>query len=612
MSIKRMYSNLSIKYKLLIFVYIVISLISLVFGSYFYTTSKKQVLQKVSTANSEVMKQISSNIEFIQKSIDELSTYISISRNVQSMFSDESSNYTNMSSGNLQNVDSLNFILNAIVSKNYITGIILYNRHGKPIYFEFTDGSSGVPSIEKSKDYDVYNKMLESNGKPVWFSLSRRSDFLIRNNVTPKLGIGRVVKNVYNTEVIGSIFIFIDQKYIENIYKSYIKTAKDSIFITDANNEIVSSSGVLPSAEEINTIIRLINNKPSDGEYLTEKISGENMLITYSPINFTGWKTYYFTPTNTMVNQINSVKFLTLLIIFSCIIISFPLLIFITSYFTKPLKNLLASMERFEKGNFDEKVSFNRNDEIGMLGEGYNRMIQNIKDLINKTYVLQIKEREAELNALQAQINPHFLYNTLNSIFWKAQKNKQLEIAEMTMLLSQMFRLNLNRGKDWIVIEKEIELISCYLKLQKMRYNDRLQFTINIDEEMLNYLMPKFIIQPFVENAVLHGIDDRTNGIEVIITGTLSDSAITFIIEDNGLGMSEETVDKLNSLNFEAIQHSKEGSGYAIKNIIEKLELIFDDKYKLFFTSELGKGTKVQITIPIIGGSENDQIANNR
>jgi two-component system sensor histidine kinase YesM len=582
----------------------------MIFGAYFYLISEKQVLQKVSSANSEVIKQISNNIEFVQKNTDELSTYISISKNIQTMFMSETdSSYMSLTSSNPINNDSLNFILNAIVSKVYVNGIVIYNKYGSPIYFEFTDGSSGVPNIQNQEDYPIYDKMFKNNGQPVWFTVNKRSDYLIRNNVTPKIGIGRVVKNVYNTEIIGSIFIFIDQKYIENIYKSYIKSDKDSLFITDSSNEIVSSSGERPSTAEINSIVSLINNK--DEDYITEKIFGENMLLTFAPIESTGWKTFYFTPINSMISQINSVKMLTLFIILACIIISFPLLNLITSYFTKPIKKLLSSMERFEKGNFDEKVSFNSNDEIGMLGEGYNRMIQNIKDLINKTYILQIKEKEAELNALQAQINPHFLYNTLNSIFWKAQKNKQLEIAEMTMLLSQMFRLNLNRGEDWIIVEREIELVSCYLKLQKMRYNDRLQFTINIDEKILNILMPRFILQPFVENAVLHGIDDRTEGIEVIITGTLTEDTITFIVEDNGLGMRKETVDMLNSLDFDSIQHSSESSGYAIKNIIEKLELIYDDKYTLFFTSEFGNGTEVRISIPVTGGHKNDKTISN-
>jgi Predicted signal transduction protein with a C-terminal ATPase domain len=556
------------------------------------------VLQKVSSADSEVIKQISSNIEFLQRDIDELSTYICISKDIQSMFVTENHTYTNLSENDIKSQDSLKFILNAISYKTYIDGIIIYDKNGKPIYSEFTDGSSGIPTISNPSQYEIYNKMYKNNGLPIWFSINNRSDYLINNNITPKLAIGRVVKNVYNTDIMGSIFIFIDKKYIQNIYKDNIKTNKDGIFITDNNKNVVSYAGSMPSSADIKTVENLIGSKNNSTGYITYRFNGEDMLVTSSVISLTGWKLYYFTPTNTMTNQINSIKFITLLIILSCIVFSFPFMNLISSYFTKPLKTLLASMKRFEKGNFEEKVVVIANDEIGLLSEGYNKMIKNIKELIEKTYVLQLKEKEAELNALQAQINPHFLYNTLNSIFWKAQKNKQDEIAEMTMLLSKMFRLTLNKGNDWIVIEKEAELINCYLKLQKMRFNERLNYSVDISEEMLNLFIPRFIIQPFVENAVLHGIDDSSTGVNVIVIGRYVKNVLTFTIEDNGIGMNKETVDKLNSLNYQSISYKEESSGYAIRNITEKLHLIYDNNYNVIFTSELGKGTKVKITIP--------------
>lgn len=600
MNFKRLYLNLSIKYKLLIYFYIIILIISLAFGFYSYTISANQVRERVSAANSDIVKQISNNITFLQKDTVDVSTYISISSGIQEVLAQDDKDSVPLPEKQIQNLSSFDFILNAIVSKDYISGMILYSNSGRPVYNEFTDGSNGINHLSALIKSGIYNKINEYDGKPYWFSIDKNDSLIFQNNANPKIAMGRVIKNLYNAEKVGYIILFINKKTIEDIYINNIHSPNESFFIINENHKLISNNGTKISDMDVKAIDSIVEKNLLNTDYFPYRIHNENILITYSPIVSADWRIFYSVPMKNLVDKITSIKFFTILIIISAIIFTFPLILLISTYFTAPIKKLLTSMKRFERGNFDERVSFKYNDEIGILGTGYNKMVESINKLINTTYKLEIREKEAELSALQAQINPHFLYNTLNTIYYKAQKTKQYEIGDMIFQLSQFSRLALNSGRNWTTIDKEKELIYCYLSLQTMRFKDRIKFNLEIEDNLLNYYMPKLILQPFVENAVIHGISDRTEGGSITITGKLIDNNILFTIEDTGLGMSDELVNILNSANINTKEYSSTKGGYAVKNVTERLKLTFKDDYSILFKSVLGKGTSVELLIPLV------------
>lgn len=598
MNIRKIYLNLSIKYKLLLFFYIVILIISITYGFFSYTISVKQVKDKISTANTEVVNQISSNIAFLQNDTIDLSTFIGINNGIQTVLDGSYNDSIPLPKKQLQNLQSMEFILSAIVTKDYLSGVILYDKNGRPIYNEFTDGSSGINYLSSSSSLDIFKKMNALDGRPLWFSIMS-NETLLQNNSYSKIAMGRVVKNVDNNDKIGYIVLFINKYTIQDIYRKNLHSSDESFFILDNSGKLISNSGKQLDPLGLKQINQLTHESSGVRSYFSTKIDNENMLVTYAPIVPAGWKIYYSVPLKNMIDQISSIKRFTIMMIFWAVIFTFPFILMISTYFTAPLKKLLKSMKKFEKGDFEEKVDFKYSDEIGMLGSGYNKMVSNIKELIDNTYKLQIKEKEAELRALQAQINPHFLYNTLNTIYWKAVKTEQHEISEMTLLLSQLFRLTLNMGKDWVTLGDEKELIYCYLSLQTIRFKDRLKFTLDIDDSLLKYMIPKLILQPFVENAVIHGIGDRTEGGTIIVSARLTNNKLRFLIEDNGLGMNSEMVKALNSSDFVTYDNKSERGGYAIGNVIERLRLTYNENYSLKFLSKLGEGTCIEIQIPL-------------
>lgn len=614
MNIKMTYLNLSIKYKILIFFYCIVILVSIILGLYSYFTSERYVVNRVSAANLEVIRQVNSSINFLQKDINDISTYLCLDLGIQAMLM---KNYVGKDYNNPENLsenevfsinNTLNYIMNIVSSKSYISFIAMYGEHGFPPYSICTDSSGGVSSFDTIKGTGLYYKAHELNGTPLWFYMPAGKHEFIQNNMSPKVAMCRTLKNVYGDySEIGFLVIGINEAAVHDMLSAGLLRGQESIAVVDDRGKVISMEGPDFYSKHSDSQLFIRESDKNAKGWLIDRISGKSMLVSYSRIEGTDWKTFYISPMDNLTNEINSIKVFTLVIILACLLFSLPLMLVVSNLLTAPIKQLLKSMKKFQDGNFDEKVNFKYGDEIGMLGTGYNKMVANIKELIDRVYGLQIheqelliKEREAELNALQAQINPHFLYNTLDTIFWKAyggNENEQ-EISSMVFSLSKMFRLSLNRGKGFTSVKNEKELVEHYLLLQKMRFKDSLNYEINIDENILHYMVPKLILQPFVENAILHGLEGKENGGTVTVSGTMKDNKIRFMIKDDGVGMDEETIQSL--LNTGNFNDAPASGGYAVGNVNERLKLIFNDSYSLKYTSSPGNGTEVEILIPAV------------
>lgn len=274
-----------------------------------------------------------------------------------------------------------------------------------------------------------------------------------------------------------------------------------------------------------------------------------------------------------------------------------PLLVIISNVVTKPLLRLREAIVEVSTGDFDHQVEITTQDEIGEVAQCFNRMVNSIRELIEKNYVITLQEKESELAALQAQINPHFLYNTLDSLYWQAIEADNEDLAESILALSQLFRLVLNQGQSEVSVSHEIELVSRYLQIQKMRFTKRLEYTIDIDPEISHAKIPKLILQPFVENAIVHGFENLDVVCSLSVSGTHEDGRIRFEIRDTGVGMRQ---DQINALwEEEPNQYRKQRIGrYAIKNIRERLQRRYQGDFTLEIQSEIGKGTVVILTIP--------------
>lgn len=234
-------------------------------------------------------------------------------------------------------------------------------------------------------------------------------------------------------------------------------------------------------------------------------------------------------------------------------------------------------------------------DEIGYLHKRFNSMIRNIEQLIDENYKKQIVIKDTEYRALQAQINPHFLYNTLNSINWMARMRSDEVISTMVESLSQLLRGAMDNKRTMVTVREEIELINSYMYIQKVRYGKRIDFRVDIPSDALDSQIPKFALQPIVENAVYHAVDQMAGVCHITIHSetTGNGEELVFVVSDDGPGVDKIYLESLRSLDYEA-----KGTGIGLRNIHERLQLAFGEGYGIGIESEISKGTSVRITIP--------------
>ncbi len=271
----------------------------------------------------------------------------------------------------------------------------------------------------------------------------------------------------------------------------------------------------------------------------------------------------------------------------------------ISGSITKPIRELHKTTALIAKGNFDVRVEQNSVDEIAGLSRSFNTMIVKIKELIERNKKEQENLKKSELKVMQAQINPHFLYNTLDTIVWMAEANNMKQVIEIVRALSNFFRITLSRGKDWISVQDEVEHAKSYLIIQKIRYRDILNFSFDIGEEMFSHAILKLTLQPIIENALYHGIKNKRSGGILQVKGYKDEDRLIFEVMDDGMGMTKERLSEIQTeLNVDSIEPVQKESGFGLNNVHSRIKLYYGKQYGISIESKYKEGTKVTICIP--------------
>jgi two-component system sensor histidine kinase YesM len=333
--------------------------------------------------------------------------------------------------------------------------------------------------------------------------------------------------------------------------------------------------------------------KFSYGKYM-DVSEGESRLNVVRTVNNIGWKIIGVSYLDEMITTRKEIS--TFMIWLLVIVLIFILLIssFMSARISKPIKRLKKSMEMVEKGHFDTYIHVRGADEVEQLSRRFNLMVSRVRELMDQNIHEQETKRKNELEVLQSQINPHFLYNTLNSVVRMVGNGRNEEVITTITSLSKFFRISLSKGKNIITIGEEIEHIRNYLIIQKMRYKDKFNYDIQVEEEVLPYKTVKLILQPFVENALYHGIEYMVDEGLIHISVRKINDKILFQIQDNGVGMSDETLKNILSGHVK----SEKGSGVGLRNVHERIQLYFGSEYGVKVESEIEEGTTVKIWIP--------------
>lgn len=304
-------------------------------------------------------------------------------------------------------------------------------------------------------------------------------------------------------------------------------------------------------------------------------------------------------PVETILQNNKYIVVMTFLMLAVSIVFCCVLTLFTTRKVSKPIRDIVHTMEKVEKGEMEARVEVPEgNDEIAYMSRRFNEMVENLNDLYKKNMEKQDRLRLAEIKSLQAQINPHFLYNTLDSIKWLAKLNGVDAISVMVSKLGNLLKNTINSDGDLVTIEESMYLIDSYLSIQKIRFDDKFDVFVDIDDTLMQCLVPKLVIQPIVENAIVHGIENKIGKCNVRITGKREGDRIVIEVEDDGIGMSAETLEKLR----DSVVAGSSGESIGLSNIHNRIKLYYGEKYGLEIDSVQGKGTRVRVTMPAHDG----------
>ncbi len=363
--------------------------------------------------------------------------------------------------------------------------------------------------------------------------------------------------------------------------------------------------------------IKMLENQMRGGSSVTANETSLDEIRTITALFSDIMQDFILSEIETANETNTSIKRSSIILtILQVTIIIFSLAVSLNGYITvlrsigKPLSDMKELSTQIADGNLDARTQVPDVDELIPLANNMNLMAEQINVLIQKNIEEQQNIQKAEMKALQAQITPHFLYNTFDTIIWLAEEEKTDEVVKITKAFSEFLRISLSRGHEWITIAQELEHIRNYLTIQKIRYADILNYDIEVDEEILNYKIIKLVLQPLVENAIYHGIKNKRGRGNLKVTADFTDqtkSSIIFTVSDDGAGFTKERLEDVNrELENASLNAEKLSSVYGLYNVNKKLKLYYENKTQgLVIESEKKKGSKISFVIPCIAGEDN-------
>ncbi|HEY5586153.1 MAG TPA: sensor histidine kinase [Ruminiclostridium sp.] len=495
-----------------------------------------------------------------------------------------------------QNIDMLKLdkFLNGFNNTEDIYRASLY----VPGWLTFSNQDINFSNIDIFSATSTYKKLMLSKDKVFWLPPETIKNDVASIDPKPVISLLRKIRNGNQiTEFIGIIKLSILESNIHNIIAKANITQDGVVYLQNSEGIIISCSNSenLKQLDLNYNIRKKVEGKSMSWETLT--INKNRFAVTTRAVSNTDWIMVTAIPYSEILSQSNKIKNLMFVLMLVIGIIAYGLAYFISTLTVNRIILLMKKMKEVQEGELNVSVDSHSKDEIGRLMESFNYMVKRIRLLVEEQYQSGQEIKSAELKALQAQINPHFLYNTLDLINWKAIENDIPEIVLITQSLAKFYKSSLNKGRDIVTIQDEINHISNYVQIQNLRFDNRINLVLDIDKEIYQYRILKIILQPIVENSIFHGILENRNNLNGMITvaSKFEGETIVLTVQDNGVGMTEEKAS--------AILMSEERDdvqGYGIRNIDRRLKLCYGQQYGLTFHCAPGCGTLVEIRIPPI------------
>ena len=567
-------SKLNVKLFLTISLIMVTTLVLVLAGiRYAFSLYDEQIYSK----SSQVLMMSSNSIEEKLERVEEVSYEIAVDPHIQSILSALQGNVEKYEFYRLEQ-ELEDELVKYVGSEKYIQSINLFDSFGR----EFLAGSSSNSLKDRDKEFAL-KQAAKYEGENHWMEIDENNGYLT------SVRLIRSYENL-NFENIGKLMVRVNlDKIVSDLPKPQGELA-GNIVITDGAHVVYSEKGT----DHINNNQFLAKNEQGYG---IEKINGERFFVNHFTTDFEGWTYWSIIPFNMMFSKITAVKYSLVLVFMLLIVILISLGFNFLRRITNPILELSATMQKVQNGNFTIVNSLNPSkiyeDEIGILYRNFISMIHRIDELIQENYSKQLLIKETEFKALQAQINPHFLYNTLESINWLAIINKQKEISNMVEALGHLMRNSINFTEDIITLKEELEIVKSYLTIQKYRFDDRLEFQLDIPSYCLTCRIPKLILQPLLENSFKHVVETSIDTSVIKLRAYQEEDKLLIRIEDNGPGIDPLILQKVKEGTVKP-----RGTGIGLNNIDTRIRLFTGEQHGLRIENLLGKGTAITVVLP--------------
>ncbi|RKX77239.1 MAG: hypothetical protein DRP70_06805 [Spirochaetes bacterium] len=554
---------------------------------FFATILTMQIISTRFTINSLRNSTLENNRLLVNELVNQIDTYIeSMERISDAVVEDRDAQVFLESS--LPESESSKFLQDRFASyiraRDDISSIVLFRQDGKAISGDGTDSSD----FSEYRDSPWYQNALKAEGKTVVSTAYVQN--LVPGNYSWVVSLSTQILKPRDKSPQGVLLVDLKFNRIKELCESLVIGEKGYDFIIDPMGNYVyhPSLQLIYSNlkhEPIKNLLPLLEN-----EHPLFRVDGRNYLTAHS--ERTGWYVVSVSFDSDLVTGWPYVQLMNALIGLVLFLIVGMVTNFITKGITRPLRQLQSVMKSVETGEFRTAGNIDATDEIRELAREYDIMVGRIEELIDENILEQELKRKSDLKALQAQINPHFLYNTLDSIIWMGEMKKSDEVVEMTSALSRLFRIGISKGSELIKLRDELEHVRSYLTIQEMRYKNKFRYLIDIPEELMDCTVLKITLQPLVENAIYHGVRNVDYEGLIEIGGYRENEDIFLTVKDNGEGMDKTTMSAL------VTEDPERQQGTGVRNVHERIRLYFGHEYGLSYESTIGGGTLIRIHIP--------------
>ncbi|MGM0921375.1 MAG: sensor histidine kinase [Bacillota bacterium] len=581
------FSRWKLQWKFLLIFVLLIILPMLVFSLFIYSQANQAVqLQAISNTKGHVEK-IDRNLTAVMQDIEDISSYMIYSDDIRTFLktSDIPENRTRINEIQKRINGFATFHL---TSKFYLHSISIVSNNGSRL---------DIGTTNSNLNEEIWTEnAVELKGKPYW-----SDTYKIQGNDHILISLNRVINDINNvSQSLGLVTIRLDTNKLYEIIDSDFQNL-EKVVVLNRNGNVVLHPETKYSGFPFpdRKVVKAVRDNRSSFTTLSYKEKNENYNVIIKSVEGTDLVILGIVNEDSVAEGISGMRGSIRSMMIVLTLFGLIALIGFYHFNIRRIMELADQTKQLEKGDFSANVTVHSNDEIGLLGIRFNKMVERLRYLIENEYKMELRNRESELKLLQSQINPHFLYNTLDMIRWTARLENALETSKLIEQLSKMFRISLNRGKPWITLKDELIYSQSYLELQKRRLGDKLLFSILCDHDALKAIVLKQTIQPIIENSLNHGFENMRSLRKIYIRCYRKDHELILDVMDNGKGFSSDNLQSLLK------------KGYALQNIQERLKIAFEEDASISIKQNETPGAWVRITMPYTERADGMEVVKN-